>query len=294
MLLHKIRQWSGIQRRLYPEPEDLKIKEDKIHSSMMSHFVMVHGASHGAWSWFKVRALLETSGYKVTCLDLKSAGIDRTDPNTVFTLEEYNKPLINLLHNLPHNEKVILVGHSIGGLNVTDAINRFGYGKIHTAVYVAADMSDRRTEDVKVLFPASINQGAAQNGISPDMFELEYALGPDKFPTSIMVKKEYQRELYYHMSPVEDSTLASMVLKPAPARVFACAPFEGGPPDAAKVRRVYIRTLNDHLFKLENQDAMIAKCNPSQIFNIDSEHCPFFSNPLVLSGLLVQLAASIN
>lgn len=100
---------------------------------------------------------------------------------------------------------MILVGHSIGGLNVTDAINRFGYGKIHTAVYVAADMSDRRTEDVKVLFPASINQGAAQNGISPDMFELEYALGPDKFPTSIMVKKEYQRELYYHMSPVEVS-----------------------------------------------------------------------------------------
>ena len=89
----------------------------------------------------------------------------------------------------------------------------------------------------------------------------------------------------------QDSTLASMVLKPAPARVFACAPFEG---DAAKVRRVYIRTLNDHAFKLENQDAMIAKCNPSQVFNIDSEHCPFFSNPLVLSGLLVQLAASIN
>lgn len=92
----------------------------------------------------------------------------------------------------------------------------------------------------------------------------------------------------------QDSTLASMVLKPAPARVFACAPFEGGPPDAAKVRRVYIRTLNDHIFKLENQDAMIKKCNPSQVFNIDSEHCPFFSNPLVLSGLLVQLAASIN
>lgn len=88
--------------------------------------------------------------------------------------------------------------------------------------------------------------------------------------------------------------MASMVLKPAPARVFACAPFEGGPPDAAKVRRVYIRTLNDHIFKLENQDAMIKKCNPSQVFDIDSEHCPFFSNPLVLSGLLVQLAASIN
>lgn len=109
MLLHKIRQWSGIQRRLYPEPEDLKIKEDKTHSSMTSHFVMVHGASHGAWCWFKVRALLETSGYKVTCLDLTSAGIDRTDPNTVLTLEEYNKPLVNLLHNLPHNEKVELL-----------------------------------------------------------------------------------------------------------------------------------------------------------------------------------------
>lgn len=72
----------------------------------MSRFVIIHGASHGVWCWFKLLALLETSGYKVTCLDLTSAGIDTTDLNTIFTLEDYKKPLVNLLINLPVNEKV--------------------------------------------------------------------------------------------------------------------------------------------------------------------------------------------
>lgn len=70
------------------------------------HFVLVHGAGHGAWCWYKIRSLMETSGHLVTCLDLKGAGIDPSDPNTIFTLEDYDQPLANFLSNLPQNEKV--------------------------------------------------------------------------------------------------------------------------------------------------------------------------------------------
>ncbi|XP_015874668.3 uncharacterized protein LOC107411575 [Ziziphus jujuba] len=69
------------------------------------HFVLVHGASHGAWCWYKIRSMLETSSYKVTCLDLKGAGINQSDPDTVLTLEEYSHPLINFMSNLPDKEK---------------------------------------------------------------------------------------------------------------------------------------------------------------------------------------------
>ncbi|MBA0881206.1 hypothetical protein Goshw_012215 [Gossypium schwendimanii] len=103
------------------------------------HFVMVHVFGHGAWCWYKIRGLLEASDYKVSCIDLKGSGMDPSDPNTIFSFQDYNKPLIDLLSNLPRNEKVILVEHSAGGMSLTYAIHRFSK-KIRMAIYVAATM----------------------------------------------------------------------------------------------------------------------------------------------------------
>lgn len=72
------------------------------------HFVLVHGISGGAWCWYKIRCLMENSGYKVSCVDLKSAGIDKSDANSVLSFDEYNKPLLDLLSALPENEQVLL------------------------------------------------------------------------------------------------------------------------------------------------------------------------------------------
>jgi pimeloyl-ACP methyl ester carboxylesterase len=44
----------------------------------MSTFVLVHGAWHGAWCWYKIIPLLEEAGQKVVALDLPSLGMDRT------------------------------------------------------------------------------------------------------------------------------------------------------------------------------------------------------------------------
>ena len=73
------------------------------------HFVLVHGIGGGSWCWYKIRCLMENSGYKVSCIDLKSAGIDQTDVDSVLTFDDYNKPLIEFLSALPENEQVILV-----------------------------------------------------------------------------------------------------------------------------------------------------------------------------------------
>ncbi|CAI9091910.1 OLC1v1027026C2 [Oldenlandia corymbosa var. corymbosa] len=117
-------------------------KDGKKISSHHHHFVLVHGISHGAWCWYKIRTLMENSGYKVTCIDLKGAGIDRTDPDTIFSFQDYNQPLLDFLSDLPDGEQVILVGHSAGGLNVTDATYKYPQ-KIRLVVYVAATMLKR-------------------------------------------------------------------------------------------------------------------------------------------------------
>lgn len=78
-------------------------------SMAREHFVLIHGEGHGSWCWFKLRWLLESSGYQVTCIDLAGAGVDPTDPNTVQSFEQYDKPLLDLISAIPEDEKVYLL-----------------------------------------------------------------------------------------------------------------------------------------------------------------------------------------
>jgi hypothetical protein len=52
---------------------------------------------------------MENSGYKVSCIDLKSAGIDQSDADSVLSFDDYNQPLLDFMSSLPHNEKVVLL-----------------------------------------------------------------------------------------------------------------------------------------------------------------------------------------
>ncbi|KAK9280059.1 hypothetical protein L1049_013744 [Liquidambar formosana] len=252
-----------------------------------AEFVLVHGVGGGGWCWYKIKCLMETCGYKATCLDIKGAGVDPSDPNTILTLEEYNKPLIELLSNLPDNQKVILVGHSAGGMSLTDAIHRFPK-KIQLAIYVAATMLKfgfSTQQDLKDGDPDLSEYG--------DVNEFIYGLGCDQPPTSVMVKKEFQRKILFHMSPEEDSTLASVLLRPGPARALGGARFTEGE-GADSVPRVYIKTMHDRVLSQQQQDAMIKRWPPSHVFVLESDHSPFFSTPFALFGLLVRAGASFN
>jgi len=108
-------------------------------SSKPAHFVFVHGGGHGAWCWYKTVDLLRRAGHKATAVDLISCGRDYTDPNHVESFLDYNEPLMELLSNLPDNDKIILVGHDLGGLSVTYAMEHF-HDKISAAIFLAAMM----------------------------------------------------------------------------------------------------------------------------------------------------------
>lgn len=254
-------------------------------SSSSTHFILVHGASHGGWCWYKVRTLLESSGYLVTCLDLKGSGIEPSDANSIATFQDYNQPLIDLLGSLPIHTKVILVGHSAGGISVTEAIHKFPE-KIEAAVYVGATMlklgfhSDQDTKD-----------GVPDLSEFGQAYDLGFGSGIDQPPTSAIVKKDLQRKILYQMSALEDCALASLLLRPCPL-VLTKAKIKEERKDSEMVRRIYIKTLQDRVVKPEQQDSMIKRWPPSQVYAIDSDHSPFFSNPLVLSGLLLKVATT--
>lgn len=78
----------------------------------MSTFVLIHGAAHGGWCWYKVVPLLEKQGHTVLAPDLPSHGRDKT-PLAAVTLQLYVDSVCKLLDE--QQEPVILVGHSMGG-----------------------------------------------------------------------------------------------------------------------------------------------------------------------------------
>ncbi|KAK1421368.1 hypothetical protein QVD17_23649 [Tagetes erecta] len=252
------------------------------------HFVFIHGVGGGSWCWYKIKCLMHNSGYTVTCLDLKGAGINPSDPNEILSFDDYNKPLFDFLSSLPDHEQVVLVGHSAGGLSVTDASHRFPK-KISLAVYIAATMLKHgflTQQDVKDGVPDVSEHG--------DVYDYEFRLGPDQPPTSVIMKNELQRKIIYNRSPLEDFTLATMLLRPGPVYALQSAKFKEENEGVEKVPHVYIKTMYDQLMKPEQQDIMIAKWPPVNVYVIESDHSPNFSNPFVLCGLLVNAYASIS
>src|SRR3954462_15741947 len=100
----------------------------------MARFVLVHGAFHGAWCWEPLVGPLSAAGHTVTTLDLPGHGDDPT-PVADVTLDAYARKICATLAEQP--EPVLLVGHSMGGVAITQAAARCPE-RIARLVYVAA------------------------------------------------------------------------------------------------------------------------------------------------------------
>ena len=61
----------------------------------------------------------------------------------VHTVYEYTEPLLDFLASLPPNEKVVLVGHSLGGLNLALAMDKYPE-KVAVGVFMATFMTDTK------------------------------------------------------------------------------------------------------------------------------------------------------
>ena len=87
----------------------------------MSTYVLVHGAYHGAWCYAKVVPLLEAAGHTAIAVDLPGHG-DNLVPMADVTLDNYVDHVCDIIG--AKDGKVILVGHSLGGLTITQVAER--------------------------------------------------------------------------------------------------------------------------------------------------------------------------
>ncbi|KAM0068138.1 putative alpha/beta hydrolase-1 [Helianthus debilis subsp. tardiflorus] len=107
------------------------------------HLVLVHGLCHGAWCWYKVMTHLRSAGHRVSAVDLGGSGVHPSRLDEIATFSDYIQPLVRFLESLSANEKVVLVGHSYGGLAISLAMERFP-NIVSVAVFITAYMPNYR------------------------------------------------------------------------------------------------------------------------------------------------------
>ena len=111
----------------------------RAHHHRRHQFVLVHGICHGAWCWYKAVTALRRAGHRATALDMAGCGTHPARVDAVRRFEEYSRPLLDAVAAAPDGERLVLVGHSLGGLSVALAMERFP-GKVAAAVFLAASM----------------------------------------------------------------------------------------------------------------------------------------------------------
>ncbi|XP_050291595.1 methyl jasmonate esterase 1-like isoform X2 [Quercus robur] len=162
------------------------------------HFVLVHGACHGAWNWYKVVTLLKSAGHKVTALDLAASGIHPKQAHELRSLSDYLEPLMEFMASLPAEERVILVGHSFGGACNSVAMEKFPE-KISVAVYATALMPG---PDLNFL---ALNEQKSQRLEDPlKDAQFTFDQGPNNPPTSLLFGYNSMATKLYQLSPPED------------------------------------------------------------------------------------------
>ncbi|XP_050376219.1 methyl jasmonate esterase 1-like [Argentina anserina] len=243
-------------------------------------FVLVHGAGHGAWCWYKVATLLKQSGHNVTTLDLAASGIDQTQIQQVTSVAVYVDPLMKFMESLPANERVVLVGHSMGGVPIALAMERFPH-KISVAVFATASMPGPNLTYTAI-------RAELRRYLDYVDSQFRFDDGADKPATSVLRSQEILSPYFYQLSPPEDLTLGLTLVRYAPIvreeMIFTKQRY-------GSVRRVYIMCDQDLVLKVDFARWMIQNNPPDEVKVINgSDHMVMFSRPLEFFSNLQQIA----
>ncbi|KAJ1699411.1 hypothetical protein LUZ63_007923 [Rhynchospora breviuscula] len=260
-------------------------------SAKSKHFVLTHGACHGAWSWYKLSTLLQQAGHRVTAVDLAACGIHPSRLDDLSSFTDYSEPLLQTMVSIPPGEKVILVGHSFGGLSVSLAMERFPE-KILVTVFAAAVMPC--AEDPKFF----ISKLYISNGreVFMDSKIKEKQDNPNQLP-SIEFGPECMSNRLYQNCPVEDLELAKLLVRPGTD--FSDDPIYEKIITKEKygsvLPRVYIVCQDDQFGPEQLQKWIIEKSPGTELVEIASaDHMVMLSKPTELFGVLQEVAKKYN
>ena len=241
----------------------------------MATYVLIHGAGHGGWCWDKVVPLLRAAGHNVEAPDLPGHGEDKT-PISRVTLQAYTDRVCRVLDAQP--EPVVLVGHSMGGIVITQAAESRPE-KVGTLVYLTA-----------VLAPSgvSILQTLEGDGATLEdaMARRTMILSADR--SYVTFEEGTLAGRFYNDCSEADVARARPLLVPQ-ALAPLQTPIRTTEKNFGRIPRVYIECLLDKAVPPEMQKGMYTALPCRKVISMHTGHSPFFSAPEDLAKNLVSL-----
>lgn len=234
----------------------------------MTHYVLVHGAWEGAWSWNKTIQTLDTPENQLTIVALPGSPENPT-PLEQVTMAAYVQAVIDAIGD----QKVVLVGHSLAGgviSNVAEIIPE----KIERLVYVTA-----------FLLKAGDTILAAMQRDPDGEFLPELHFAEDM--SHATADAQTWRAKAFHDVP-EDAilkVLPKVVDLPQSTEPFM-APITVTKDRFGTVPKTYIRTSIDKMVSPKLQAEMLENWDVDQIHILESGHFPTLSMPEQLAALL--------
>ncbi|MBM6644444.1 alpha/beta fold hydrolase [Bacillus sp. RIT 809] len=235
----------------------------------MSTYVLVHGAWQGEWAWELVKPQLEAFGHTVVTLDLPGSGKDMT-PSQNITLDSYVNAVTATIDQ--QNEKVILVGHSMGGIVITQTAELIP-NKIDKLVYLCAflpqngeSLSSKLDGEAGPQF--SINENDMTAELIPELTEQTFLNATEN-------------------AAIKESSFKQM--RPQPLGPFQ-QELKISEENFGTIDRIYIETTLDRAIPIDFQRRMNTETPCAKIITLEADHSPFFSKTTELVNYLNELS----
>jgi pimeloyl-ACP methyl ester carboxylesterase len=239
----------------------------------MARILLVHGAFGRAAVWDRVVPGLREAGHDVETLDLPGQGDDDT-PVAEVTLDRYARRVCEVLAQGP---PAVLVGHSMGGVVITQAAANCPE-HIDRLVYVAAFLPDDGESLIDLTQRPEGAGDAVQSG-----------LVVDGDPPVATMPPEAAREGLMHCCDEEAAAWAQSLRGSQPVAPFT-HPVRVGGPAFDQLRRAYVMCLQDRAIRPALQRMMLERAGCDPVLEIDTDHCVWASRPDELLDALKRLA----
>ena len=243
----------------------------------MATFVLIHGAWHGGWSWWKTAPLLNGAGHRVLAPSLTGLGerqhLAALMPPAAINLDLHIGDVVALLQAEDLTE-VVLVGHAYAGMVITG---------------------------VAEIIPERIASLVYVNGVAPSdgkamVDQLEAVRGPEFVArirgfiaegAPLMPAPTTADEIAQRWSVTDPSDQAFMLprLSPQPTLTFS-QPVRVGNPDAAAVRREFVLCSESGFESVARR----AAASGWGVHHIDTGHDPMITTPRELADIFMAVA----
>ena len=240
----------------------------------MAIFVLIPGAWHGAWCWQRVAPLLVAAGHAVRTPELLGMGEDRT-PLARVNLGIWADQVAEIISR--EAEPVILVGHSRGGVVISEAAERVP-DRIATLVYLAGSLLPDGA--------AILDYVAQPDPDGPEVLDV-------REDGSAMLLDPFMTMSFFNATDEAWVSLAKNRLTYEPLGVHA-TPLHLTAERFGRVKRAYMRTTRDNAVTTAMQERMLADLPCDPVFTLNSDHSSFFADPDVLVGHLLEIADARN